>query len=179
MIRHPILNLILAALVICPLLATAETRDGETLADKQVFTYRLLDDIKSFDPQINTDVEGSGMVRNIFEGLMNEDPVGGLVPGAATAYTVSEDKLTYTFTLRDAKWSNGESVTADDFVFAWRRLVDPTTASEYAWYMELMGVVNASEIVKGEIPPDQLGVRAIDEKTFEVTIEKPCPISLQ
>ena len=175
MIRNPLLNMVLAVLVIFPTLATAATRDGETLADKQVFTYRLLDDIKSFDPQINTDVEGSGMVRNIFEGLMNEDPVGGLVPGAATAYTVSDDKLTYTFTLRDAKWSNGESVTANDFVFAWRRLVDPATASEYAWYMELMGVVNASEIVKGEIPPDQLGVRAIDDKTFEVTIENALP----
>ncbi|MEE9319970.1 MAG: peptide ABC transporter substrate-binding protein [Granulosicoccus sp.] len=155
--------------------ATAATHNGQTLANKQVFTYRLLDDIKSFDPQINTDVEGSGILRGVFEGLMNEDSIGELVPGAATGFTVSADNLTYTFTLRDAKWSNGEPVTANDFVYAWQRLVDPTTASEYAWYMELMGVTNASKVVSGELPPDQLGVKAVDDKTFEVTIDNALP----
>lgn len=149
--------------------------NGETLADKQEFTYRLLDDIKSFDPHISTDVEGFGVSRQLFEGLMNEDADGNLVPGVATGFDVSDDKLTYTFHLRDAKWSNGDPVTAHDFVYSWRRLVDPATASEYAWYMELMGVKNASAVVKGEVSPDQLGVRAIDDATFEVTIENALP----
>ncbi|WP_099591472.1 peptide ABC transporter substrate-binding protein [Paramylibacter kogurei] len=171
-------NLFISAAA-CALLAmptmAATPMEGEKLAAEQVYTYRLLDDIKSFDPQINTDVEGSEIMRDLFEGLMNEDATGGLVPGAAESYTVSDDKLTYTFNLRDAKWSNGDPVTANDFVYAWRRLVDPATASEYAWYMELMGVKNASKVVKGEVAPDQLGVRAVDDKTFEVTIDTALP----
>lgn len=150
-------------------------KDGQKLAEVQEFTYRLLDDIKSFDPQINTDVEGSFVGRDLFEGLMNEDSQGNLVAGAAESYDVSDDKLTYTFHLRDAKWSNGEPVTANDFVYAWRRLVDPETASEYAWYMELMGVKNASAVTKGEVPIEELGVRAVDDKTFEVTIDNALP----
>ena len=149
--------------------------DDETLAEKQVFTYRLLDDIKSFDPQINTDIEGSEVLRDLFEGLMNDDATGEPVPGAASAYTLSDDKKTYTFTLRDAKWSNDTPVTANDFVYAWQRLADPATASEYAWYMELMGVTNAAKVTAGDLPPGKLGVKAIDDKTFEVTLERPLP----
>ncbi|WP_299376591.1 peptide ABC transporter substrate-binding protein [uncultured Kiloniella sp.] len=170
-----LLSAALSAMLVFPIVSSAKTINGEKLADEQVFTYRLLDDIKSFDPQINTDIEGSGVIRDLFEGLMNEDAKGELVPGTAEGYSVSEDKLTYTFNLRDAKWSNGEALTAHDFVYAWRRLVDPKTASEYAWYMELMGVKNATKVVKGEISSDQLGVRAVDDKTFEVTLEKAIP----
>ena len=135
----------------------------------------MLDDVKSFDPQINTDVEGSHILRDLFEGLVNSDPQGNSVPGAAESWEVSEDGLTYTFKLRDAKWSNGDPVTAGDFVYAWRRLADPATASEYAWYMELMGVENATKIVAGEMAPDTLGATAIDDKTLEVKIDAPRP----
>lgn len=148
---------------------------GEALADNQTYTYRMLDDVKSFDPQINTDVEGSHILRDLFEGLVNSDPQGNSVPGAAESWEVSEDGLTYTFKLRDAKWSNGDPVTAGDFVYAWRRLADPATASEYAWYMELMGVENATKIVAGEAEVDTLGVTAIDDKTLEVKIDAPRP----
>ncbi|GHF00099.1 peptide ABC transporter substrate-binding protein [Aliiroseovarius zhejiangensis] len=148
---------------------------GEALADSQTYTYRMLDDVKSFDPQINTDVEGSHILRDLFEGLVNSDPQGNSVPGAAESWEVSEDGLTYTFKLRDAKWSNGDPVTAGDFVYAWRRLADPATASEYAWYMELMGVENATKIVAGEAEVDTLGVTAVDDKTLEVKIDAPRP----
>ncbi len=148
---------------------------GEALADNQTYTYRMLDDVKSFDPQINTDVEGSHILRDLFEGLVNSDAQGNSVPGAAESWEVSEDGLTYTFKLRDAKWSNGDPVTAGDFVYAWRRLADPATASEYAWYMELMGVENATKIVAGEAEVDTLGATAIDDKTLEVKIDAPRP----
>ena len=154
----------------------ATVPEGTTLADDQTYTFWLLDAIKSFDPQINTDVEGSDMLRNLFEGLYNEDGNGELVPGVALDHTVSDDGLTYTFNLRtDAKWSNGEPVTANDFVYAWRRLADPATASEYAWYMELMQVENAPAVIAGEMPTDQLGVRAVDDHTLEVKITTPLP----
>lgn len=158
------------------LAAEMHPKTGEALADNQTFTYRLLDSIKSLDPQINTDVEGSGILRNLFEGLMNEARDGSLQPGVAESFALSDDKKTYTFTLRqDAKWANGDPVTAKDFEFAWKRLADPATASEYAWYMELMQVQNAAKIIAGEMEVDTLGAKAIDDYTFEVTIETPLP----
>lgn len=173
--KRLLFSALLSATLALPALADGHMIDGETLADEQVFTYRILDDIKSFDPQINTDVSGSEIMRDLFEGLMNEDATGTLIPGAAESYELSDDKLTYTFTIREAAWSNGDPVTANDFVYAWRRLVDPATASEYAWYMELMGIENASEVVAGDVAPDQLGVRAVDDRHFEVTIKNALP----
>ncbi|MBM7069375.1 peptide ABC transporter substrate-binding protein [Actibacterium sp. 188UL27-1] len=155
--------------------AWADTKDGVELAGEQVFTYRVLDDIKSFDPQINTDVSGSEIMRDLFEGLYNDDATGGQVPGAAESFELSDDKLTYTFTLREATWSNGDPVTASDFVYAWQRLVNPEFASEYAWYMELMGVVNAAAVTTGDMPLEELGVVAVDDQTLQVTIDAPRP----
>ena len=147
-----------------------------TLSEDQTYTFWLLDAIKSMDPQINTDVEGSDILRNIFEGLYNEGPTGDLVPGVALNHELSEDGKTYTFKLRpEAKWSDGQPVTANDFVYSWRRLADPETASEYAWYMELMQVENAAQIIAGEKPVEELGVTAIDDHTLEVKIGTPLP----
>jgi oligopeptide transport system substrate-binding protein len=87
----------------------------------------------------------------------------------------SADGLTYTFKLRDAKWSNGTPVTANDFVFAWRRLVDPAVASEYAFIAEIAGLKNAAAVTAGEVTPDQLGVVAQDDKTLVVTLDVPVP----
>lgn len=175
MTRSLLLSTVLSAALALPTLA-AQVQPGDVLAENQEYTYWLLDAIKSMDPQINTDVEGSGVLRQLFEGLFNEDQNGALVPGVATSYDVSEDKTVYTFHLRDnAKWSNGDPVTAHDFVYAWRRLADPATASEYAWYMELMQVKNAADIIAGKKPVEELGVRAIDDHTLEVTIEAPLP----
>ncbi|WBU65182.1 peptide ABC transporter substrate-binding protein [Paracoccus aerodenitrificans] len=154
----------------------ATVAEGDELAETQEYNFWLLDAIKTTDPQKNTDVEGSQVLRQLFEGLMNEDEKGAMVPGVATDYTVSEDGLTYTFNLRpEAKWSNGEPVTAGDFVYGWQRAVDPANASQYAWFMELMNIVNASEIVAGDMAPDQLGVTAVDDNTLEVKLTKPTP----
>ena len=154
----------------------ADVPEGVNLAEDQSYTFWLLDAIKSMDPQINTDVEGSDVLRNLFEGLYNEDGNGELVPGVALDHEVSEDGKTYTFNLRkDAKWSNGEPVTANDFVYSWRRLADPATASEYAWYMELMQVENAPEIIAGDKSPEELGIQAVDDHTLEVKITTPLP----
>ena len=157
-------------------LAESHVPEGVTLADDQTFTYRQLDEFSSLDPQIVEDVDGSDVVRDLFEGLMNQDADGNLVPGVATGYEASEDKKTYTFTLREnAKWSNGDPVTANDFVYAWRRAADPETASPYQWFMELMSLENASEIVAGEADPETLGVTAIDDYTLEVKLTAPLP----
>jgi oligopeptide transport system substrate-binding protein len=154
----------------------ANVASGDVLADNQTYTYRLLDETTSFDPQIVEDTDGSGIVRDLFEGLYNQGPDGATVPGVATHHDVSDDNLVYTFHLRDnAKWSDGKPVTASDFVFAWKRAVDPATASPYAWYMELMSIENASAIIAGEADVDTLAVKALDDQTLEVTLAQPLP----
>ena len=149
---------------------------GEALAGDQTFTYRLLDQFPTLDPQLNQEVAGFHVIRDLFEGLLNQDAKGNLVPGVATEYAASDGNTTYTFTLReDARWSNGDPVTAHDFVYAWRRAVDPATASPYAWYLELTEMVNAKEILAGEKAPAELGVRAVDDHTLEVRLNTPLP----
>ncbi|HGG05795.1 MAG TPA: peptide ABC transporter substrate-binding protein [Aliiroseovarius sp.] len=149
---------------------------GEQLADEQVFTYRVLDEHSSVDPQIVEDVSGSEIVRDLFEGLYNQDNQGNLVPGVALSHTTNEDKTVYTFTLRDnAMWSDGKPVTAGDFVYAWQRLADPETASPYQWFMEIMAIKNAGPVMAGDMPTSELGVKALDDYTLEVTLENSLP----
>ncbi|WP_172326856.1 peptide ABC transporter substrate-binding protein [Mangrovicoccus sp. HB161399] len=154
----------------------ADPQEGETLAESQTFTYRLLDEVPTLDPQLNEDVSGSNVQRDLFEGLMNQDAQGNLVPGVATGYTATDGNKTYVFTLREeAKWSNGDPVTAQDFVYAWRRAIDPATASPYAWFVEMTTMTNASKILAGELPPEELGVEAVDDHTLKVTLEESIP----
>ncbi len=157
-------------------LAESHIPAGTRLAEEQIFTYRVLDEHTSVDPQVVEDVSGAEIVRDLFEGLMNQDADGTLVPGVAVGYEVNEDNTVYTFTLREeAKWSNGDQVTAHDFAYAWRRAADPELASPYQWFIELMSLDNASAVIKGDAPVDSLGVKAVDDLTFEVTLSAPLP----
>jgi oligopeptide transport system substrate-binding protein len=149
---------------------------GEPLAEDQTFTYMVLDKFPSIDPQIIEDVEGSSVARDLFEGLLNQDADGNLIPGVATQWSSSEDKKTWTFKLRDnAKWSNGDPVVAGDFVYAWQRAADPETASPYAWFMELTTIKNASEIIAGDVAPTEMGVSAPDDLTLVVELTDSLP----
>jgi len=165
-----------SAMLVATVFAASHVPAGVTLADDQTFTYRQLDEFSSVDPQVVEDVSGSEVVRDLFEGLMNQDEQGNLVPGVATQFEASDDNTVYTFTLRDnAKWSDGSPVTAHDFVFGWQRAVSPELASPYQWYMELMSIENADAIIKGDMPMDSLGVKALDDLTFQVTLSAPLP----
>lgn len=147
-----------------------------TLAEDQTFTYRVLDEHSSVDPQIVEDVSGSEIVRDLFEGLYNQDADGNLVPGVATGFDLSDDKTVYTFHLRpEAVWSDGNPVTAGDFEYAWKRLADPETASPYQWFISVMGLKNGGPVMGGEMGVDELGVKAIDDHTLEVTLDAPLP----
>ncbi len=167
-----------AFLLAAPLATTAfaaEVAEGDTLAEDQSFSYRLLDQFPTIDPQLIEETAGGHVARQVFEGLLTQNADGTLRPGVATEWS-SDDNRVWTFTLRDdARWSNGEPVTAQDFVYAWRRAADPATASEYAWYVELTQMQNAAEIVAGEMEPSELGVRAVDDHTLEVTLNQPLP----
>lgn len=153
----------------------AEVPTGTKLAADQVFKYRVLDNIRALDPQLAEDVDTAYVVSQLFEGLYNEDAAGNPTPGAAESYDVNADNTVYTFHLRDAKWSNGDPVTAGDFVYGWQRAVDPATASTYAYYLGLVNVVNADDIVAGKLPLTDLGVKAVDDKTLEVTLKASTP----
>lgn len=135
-------------------------------------------DPESLDPHKTSTVYEANILRDLFMGLAVHDAKAEVQPGAAESWAKSADGKTYVFKLRaGATWSDGTPVTADDFVFSWRRVVDPATAAEYA-YM-LAPVVNAEDITAGKKKPEELGVRAVDASTFEVTLNAPTPYFLE
>ena len=138
---------------------TTETTDS---AVEQVLYWNIGAEPKTIDPALNAAVDGGHVINNMFEGLMREIN-GTLEPAMAESYTVSEDGMVYTFTLRDALWSDGKAVTAQDFEYSWARVLDPLTASEYSWIFD---AANVDSFV------------ALDDKTFEVTLKAPTPYFL-
>ena len=131
----------------------------------------------SIDPQLARMEAAMTILRDCYDGLVSMDRNGAPIPGAAESWTVSPDGRRYTFRLRaDARWSNGDRVVAEDFAAAWRRLVDPATASQYALMLE--PVVNAADIVAGRKPASDLGVAAPDEATLVVDLAGPSPYFL-
>lgn len=118
------------------------------------------------------------ILKDLYEGLTIYDAAGQIVPGAAESWTVSDDGTVYTFKLRaGAKWSDGSPVTAEDFVFSYQRIENPATAAGYANI--LYPIKNAEKVNKGEMKPEELGVKAADEKTLEITLERPTPFFLE
>ena len=142
--------------------------------DTAVLHRGLPSDPESVDPQKARSTQAGDILRDIGEGLLGYSPTGEVVPGAAESWSISEDGLTYTFVIReDARWSNGDPLTAGDFVFSLRRLVDPATAAFYA--NSIAVVANAEAIVAGGLPPDQLGVEAVDDRTLVIRLARPTP----
>lgn len=133
-------------------------------------------ELPTMDSVLATDAVSFNVMNNVNEGLYRQGPDGELVLGmAAEEPEVSEDGLTYTFKIReDATWSNGDPVTANDFVFAWRRLTTPETAAEYSYMIDGV-VLNATAVLQGEMEPSELGITAVDDKTLEIQLEKAVP----
>jgi ABC-type oligopeptide transport system substrate-binding subunit len=128
----------------------------------------------SIDPQLARMEAAMTILRDCYEGLVSMAPDGSAIPGAAESWTVSDDGRRYTFRLRaTARWSNGDALVAADFAAAFRRLVDPVTASQYALMLE--PAVNAAAIIVGELPPASLGVSAPDAATLVVELSEPSP----
>ncbi len=151
--------------------AAATTEEGSG-ADLNVM---LETPVESLDPQQATDGTSFEVIADYTDGLMQMDADGKAVNAIAESYDVSADGLTYTFHLRsDANWSNGDPVTANDFVFAWQRAVDPEIASEYSYMLSDIGqIVNAQDIIDGAKDKSELGVTAVDDKTLKVKLNVP------
>ena len=157
----------------------SSTAGGETTGSK-VLNVMIEVEVASLDPQLATDGTSFEVIADYTDGLMQMDAEGQAVEALAESYEVSEDGCTYTFHIReDAVWSNGDPVTANDFVFAWQRAADPATASEYSYMMSDIGQIkNAAEIIAGEMDKSELGVTAVDEKTLQVELNVPVPYFL-
>lgn len=153
----------------------ASTKKDEK-AEEKVLSFLNPEAIPSMDPSLATDESSFIYLAATMEGLYRLDEKTQATPGIAKSHKVSADGLTWTFTLReDAKWSNGDPVTAHDFVYSWQRAVDPATASEYGPYMMSGVIKNAAAINKSELAVDQLGVKADGDFTLVVELENPTP----
>ncbi len=144
---------------------TSEEAPAEDMASavEQVLYWNVGSEPKTIDPGLNAASDGGDVINNMFEGLMREVN-GKIEPAVAESYTVSDDKLVYTFTIREGiKWSDGQPLTANDFEYSWNRVLDPETASEYSWIFDEANVDS---------------FKALDERTFEVTLKAPAPYFL-
>lgn len=148
---------------------------GAQLAEQQQIVRHIKDEPASLDPLKAVGLPEIQVIRDLFEGLTNQDAQGKIVPGVAQSWS-SSDNETWVFTLRNnARWSNGDPVTAQDFVYSWQRLVDPKNSSAFAWFAGLSGIQNAAAITKGEMTPDKLGVVAQSKNQLKVTLDRPVP----
>ncbi|MFJ8530157.1 peptide ABC transporter substrate-binding protein [Bacillus sp. NPDC094106] len=153
--------------------AKAKGESGKSNA-KQVLNLVETQEIPTMDPALSAESVSSRVMNNTMEGLYRLGKDDKLVPGVAKEYKKSEDGKKYTFKLReDAKWSNGDPVTAKDFEYAWKRAINPDTAAKSAYMM--YDIKNAEKINKKEMAPDQLGVKAIDDYTLEVELDNSIP----
>ena len=154
--------------------AEGSTSTDVTPAAKDTLNIWMSSEPDHLDPALNSSVDGGCLAVNSFEGLMRYNAEGQLEPACAESYTVSEDGLTYTFTLRDGlKWSNGEALDASDFVYSWKRAAAPETAADYSYLCEMFpGFTYEAGL------PDDVVVASEDGKTLTVTLKAVCPYFL-
>lgn len=153
--------------------SSSTTKGGA--ATEQVVSFGIPQEIASLDPATATDKVSFGLLNQIYEGFYRMDKNNQPIPaGAKELAEKSKDGLTYTLTLRDdAKWSNGDPVVAADYVYAWQRVADPATGSEYAYLIE--PVKNAAAIIKGDKKPSELGIEAVSDTEVKITLDVATP----
>jgi len=148
--------------------------DPSVLAQEQVLRRDNGGEPTTLDPHLAEGAPSAHILRDLFEGLTSESPQGRVIPGAAIRWNISRDGKTYTFYLRrEGRWSNGDPVTAEDFVYGLRRSASPATASNYA--QVLLPIANAAEVLSGALPPEKLGVTAINEHILQISLKGPTP----
>ena len=171
------------SIVLCLTMILALAGCGTSSSSKgKTFTFAAELDINTFDSTLSDDGMSFNAMHAVTDGLMGLDKDGKIVPAIAESYTLSDDKLTYTYKLRDTKWSNGDKVQADDFVYAWQRIIQK--AGNYAYMMGSDGAAvanadalmekqaNEEELTQADL--DTLGIKAVNENTLEVKVERPC-----
>lgn len=156
-----------------------EKKEVKTNEAEQKLTYALSDEPDNLDPAIAAESSVASIFGNVFEGLTALDENDTAIPGIAEKWDLSTDGLTYTFHLRkDVKWSDGSPMTAEDFAYSWKRVLNPKLAADYA-YMMLPYIKNAQNYYDGNAKEEDLGIKVIDKNTIEVTLESPTPYFLE
>lgn len=168
---------ILIRLAAAAALALSLPAQAEKLAAEQVLHKGNGAEPQTLDPHKAEGVPSASIMRDLYEGLTSEAPNGDIIPGAAERWDISEDGRTYTFYLRKAaRWSNGDPVVAADFVAGLRRSADPATLSHYSQI--LSSIQNAEAVTAGDMPPEALGVEAVDDRTLRIRLKAPTPYFL-
>lgn len=179
-LKRLLFSFLVIVLFVVPVLTacgnTAKQTSSETGSTtnniKQEITLNAMSEPPTLDPALATDTTSGWVIEHLFEGLYTTDKNGDIVKGAAKDIQVSDDGKTYTITIRDdAKWSDGDPLTAYDFEYAWKRVLNPETASDFAFY--LYYIKGAEAYNSGEATVDQVGVKAIDDHTLVVELEEP------
>jgi len=183
MLKHKriIVALLSMLMVLTAMLAGCSGQNNPTAgkstasSSPQVINLNLGDEPPTLDPQKTTDEVSITILNDVLEGLVRYNMDGKLEKGSGLAkdWEISPDGLTYTFHLRDAKWSDGNPITAQDFEFAWKRALNPATAAQYAY--QLYYIKGAEEYNTGKGSADNVGVKALDDKTLQVTLKAPAP----
>ncbi len=169
--------LLLATVVALGFAAISCGKSGNGGPQVSTLQRGLTSDPESIDPHKARSTQSGEILRDIGEGLLAYSATGTLVGGVAESWDISADGLTYTFKIReDARWSNGDSLTAKDFVFSLRRLVDPATAAFYA--QAVNAITNADRVIAGEAPTSELGVAEAENNTVVITLKQPTPYML-
>ena len=150
---------------------------SQPAASKQTLHLNMSSDAAALDPRTVRLVKDLTLVRHLFEGLTRSDGDGNPQLALAHSYNISDDGLVYTFYLRDATWTNGERISAEDFVYSWKRVLDPDFPTEYAHMLYV--IKNGEKARAKRCALDQVGVRALDPRTLEVTLEKATPYFLE
>ncbi|MTV82119.1 peptide ABC transporter substrate-binding protein [Secundilactobacillus folii] len=153
------------------LAACGSSKSSKSLASNQTLNWVETANIPTMDPSKSTDIVSGGALNNVDEGLLRIGQGSKLRPGVAKSYKVSKDGKTWTFNLRHSKWSNGDPVTAKDFVYGWQRTVKPSTASQYAYLYD--HVKNFNAVNKGKMAPSKLGIKADGNYKVVVTLSRP------
>jgi len=172
MIKH--CYLILLLLLTVPTLLSARP---DNLAAEQILHRGNGAEVQTLDPHKAEGVPASNILRDLYEGLTIEAPDGTVIPGAAESWEISADGRIYTFHIRkEARWSNSDPVTAEDFVFGLRRSADPATASQYSQI--LAPILHAEDVIAGKQPVENLAVEARDNHTLIITLKAATPYFL-
>ena len=145
--------------------------------EERVLNISFAAEVRTLDPRLGGENPTAHLIRMLFDGLMRRDKNGVTAPAVAESYVISEDFKTYTFTLRKTYWSDGKPVTAYDFEYAWKKSLDPKMLSHGA--QDFYFIKNAKRSVEGKVSVDEVGVRALDDQTFEVELEYPVPYFLE
>lgn len=160
----------------CNSSANAPAQPQDKAAAEQKMSWNPGAEPKTLDPQMSNGIPEAIIELSMFEGLTRLDKESKPIKGIAESWDVSADGMKYTFHLRDAKWTNGDPVTAQDFKTAWLRALDPANAAEYAY--QIFYLKNAEAFNGGKAKAEDVGVKVIDPKTLEVTLEAPTPYFL-